>query len=144
MHTVTYGTQGTLPLPPKAEGQHISLSEAAAMRKGWHSMSNSTASSPLCLTIVVELWSGTLPRKRPLAILPTNVSPGSSAELPPHFYTGQQPTDSWKWLRPTHKLQGPWAAASRLAQSQRSCWVRLCQTSIWATSIAPETDGRIS
>lgn len=48
-----------------------------------------------------------------LAILP-NVSPGSSAELPPQFYTGQQPTISWKWLRPTNNLWGPWAAASRL------------------------------
>lgn len=68
--------------------------------------------------------SGTLPGKRPLAILSSDVPTRSSAKLPPHLCTGQQTTISWKWLWPTNNLWGTWTGSLQTLspQSHYSRW----------------------
>lgn len=61
---------------------------------------------------------GTVPRKRPLTILSSNVFTRSSAKLPPHLYTAQQPTISWKWLWPPNNLWGTWTGSFQTLSPQ--------------------------
>lgn len=96
MQTVVYRTQGILPLPPKVEAQHVSSSEAGltALRSDSSGCTAWAARAVLHFTIMpgTSLLSGSVPGKRPLAILSSNLWTRSSAKLPPHIYTGQQIT----------------------------------------------------
>lgn len=139
MQTVVYRTQGILPLPPKLEAQKVSSTEAGltGLKIDSSGCIAWAARADLHLTTVAgtPLLSGTVP----LTILSSTVRIRSSAKLPPPLYTGRQTTLIYSQPLGNLNRQFPDSVSS-----QPLLTLRLCQTSIWATSIAPGTDGELA